>query len=282
MMNDKFNSFYQNLYQGRWTSLRDSLGQDKKVAFIPSQSDIPIEKLAVHQPGQMPERLENGLLKEYFMDLASVLLAQTLPLENAARVLDMCAAPGGKSLVLFSRLSKLSSQSEFIANEISGSRRDALTKVIQNYIPMSERKNIWVKGQDGVRYGMTQPESFDAILLDAPCSGEAHLLENKNEMNIWSPNRTKGLAIKQYSLLSSAWSAVRPEGYILYSTCSISPYENDGVIEKLLKKKKNEVRLVPITPAIKPEFTKYGFQYFPDQFGFGPLYGCLIQKVPQV
>ncbi len=277
-MNEKFNSYYQGIYQDRWPKLKASLGRDKKVGFVPSRPKFSVEELKEHQPGQMPERLENGLLKEYFMDLASVLLAQTLPLNNATRVLDMCAAPGGKSLVLFSRLTEVSSQAEFIANEISGPRREALTKVIQNYIPMTERKRIWVKGQDGVRYGMNQPESFDAVLLDAPCSGEAHLLGNKSEMSIWSPNRTKGLAIKQYSLLSSAWSAVKPGGYILYSTCSISPLENDGVIEKLLKKKKNDAHIIPANPAINPEVTRYGFQYFPDQFGFGPLYGCLIQK----
>ena len=226
----------------------------------------------------MPERLENGLLKEYFMDPASILIAEQLPLSGVGRVLDMCAAPGGKTLVLYSRLMKESPDAEMISNEISGPRRDALTKVIQNYIPHELRQKIWVKGQDGVRFGMTQPESFDAILLDAPCSGEAHLLENKKELENWSPQRTKGLAIKQYSLLSSAWNALKPGGFVLYSTCSISPFENDGVIEKLIKKKGDEARVQEMRPAIEPERTKFGIQYFPDRFGFGPLYAALIQK----
>ncbi len=277
-MNQKFNAYYENIYQQRWPQLLKSLGQDKKVGFVPSQAFLSFEKLSLHSPGKLPKRLENGLLEEYFMDLASLLLAQTLPLDNTTRVLDMCAAPGGKSLVLFSRLCQISPEAEFIANEISGPRREALTKVIQNYISMESRKQIWVKGQDGVRFGLQQPESFEAILLDAPCSSEAHLIENKNEMNLWSPHRTKSLSIKQYSLLSSAWSALKPGGFILYSTCSISPLENDGVIEKLLKKKKNEVHILQAKPALDPERTKHGFQYFPDQFGFGPLYGCLIQK----
>lgn len=277
-MNDKFNQFYQEIYQERWPELVSSLSKEKKVGFIPSQPALEIEKLPVHVPGQMPERLENGLLKEYFMDPASIMLAQSLPLENATRVLDMCAAPGGKSLVLFSKLTQVSPNAEFIANEISGPRRDSLTKVIQNYIPMEERKRIWVKGQDGVRYGMNQPESFDAILLDAPCSGEGHLLENKKELENWSPQRTKGLAIKQYSLLSSAWSAVKTGGYIMYSTCSLSPYENDGVIEKLIKKKGDSAHIMALNPPFAPERTRYGIQYFPDQFGYGPLFGCLIQK----
>lgn len=276
-MNQKFDSFFKSVYEDRWAKLAQSLGQEKKVGFIPGQPDLNIDQLLVHAPGQMPERRENGLLKEYFMDLASILVAKTLPLENAQRVLDMCAAPGGKSLVLFSRLSQVSPAAEFIANEISAPRRAALTKVIQNYISMEDRRRVWVKGQDGVRFGMNQPESFDAILLDAPCSGEAHLMENKSEMSDWTLNRTKRLAIKQYSLLSSAWNALKPGGYILYSTCSISPFENDGVVEKLMKKK-SEARILRADLSIEPERTKYGFQFFPDQFGFGPLYGALIQK----
>lgn len=277
-MSDKFNSFYQEIYKDRWPELVASLTLEKKVGYIPSQPKLAIDQLPVHVAGQMPERLENGLLKEYFMDPASVMLAQSLPLENAERVLDMCAAPGGKSLVLFSRLTEVAPQAEFIANEISGPRRDSLTKVIQNYIPMEQRKRIWVKGQDGVRYGMSQPESFDAILLDAPCSGEGHLLENKKELEAWSPQRTKGLAIKQYSLLSSAWNAVKTGGYVLYSTCSLSPYENDGVIEKLIKKKGDLARIIQLNPAQSPERTRFGIQFFPDRFGYGPLFGCLIQK----
>jgi 5-methylcytosine rRNA methyltransferase NSUN4 len=278
-MSDKFHHFYQEIYQQRWPQLLAALTEEKKLGYIPSEPQIEFDQLPVHQPGQSPKRLENGLLKEYFMDPASILLAQMLPLEGANRVLDMCAAPGGKSLVLFSRLQLISPEAEFIANEISGSRREALKKVIQNYIPFEQRKNIWVKGLDGVRFGLNQPESFDSILLDAPCSGEGHLIENKNELENWSPQRTKGLAIKQYSLLSSAWNALKPGGFILYSTCSISPFENQGVIEKLVKKKGGAVHFPDTNPRVAPEKTKYGYQYFPDQFGFGPLYGCLIQKI---
>lgn len=275
---DQFNSFYEGFYGSRWAELRQSLGKDQKVGFLPSEPFLKNEEWPVHSSGQMPQRLENGLLKEYFMDLASVLMAQALPLENVSRVLDMCAAPGGKSLVIFSRLLQISPGAEMIANEISGPRRAALIKVIQNYISMDDRKKIWVKGQDGVRFGMTQPESFDAILVDAPCSGEAHLIANQKEVESWSPNRSKSLAIKQYSLLSSAWNALKPGGYVLYSTCSISPLENDGVIEKLLKKKKGEACLVNVEAQMNPEKTAYGFQYMPDRLGFGPLYGALVQK----
>jgi 16S rRNA C967 or C1407 C5-methylase (RsmB/RsmF family) len=217
-VSEKFNTFYHDIYQSRWEKLKTALlsPEHYQVSFEVEAEDTPIHNLKRHQPGQQPQRLENGLLKEYFLDPASLLVAQALPLEKAQRVLDMCAAPGGKSLALYAKLRNMSSSAELILNEISQPRRESLTKVIQNYIPRESRDRIWVKGMDGVRYGLQQPEGFDAILLDAPCSGEGHLMENNKEMEVWSPQRTKGLAIKQYSLLSSAWMALRPGGFILY------------------------------------------------------------------
>ncbi len=275
-MNEAFDHHYSKIYGERWPQLKAALKTNHQVAFEPGFPQRPIADMKPHQAGEAPERLENGLLREYFLDPASVLVARSLPVETADKVLDMCAAPGGKSLVLYSRLSP---SAEIICNETSKPRREALTKVLQNYISRDGRNRVWVRGLDGAQYGLRHREEFDAILVDAPCSGESHLLENPREMANWSPRRTQGLAIKQYSLLSSAWSAIRPGGFILYSTCTISPEENDGVIAKLLKKKKTNVRIVKPKLEIDPEWTEFGFQYFPDQYSFGPLYGCLLQKI---
>lgn len=279
MAHASFDEYYFGIYKERWKDLKKSLSLDFKVGFEPLNPKYNLSELLRHQPGQVPERLESGLLKQYFMDPASLLTASVLPVEGSERVLDMCAAPGGKTLVIASKILASHSPTEVIANEISGPRREALKKVLQNYIPTEKRQNFWVKGQDGVKYGLHQPESFDAILLDAPCSGEAHLIENKKELEAWSPKRSQGLSIKQYSLMSSAWSALRPGGTLLYSTCSINPQENESVIEKLLKKKGLNVQIVSAKLSQEPERLKYGFQFFPDQFGFGPIYGCLIRKV---
>lgn len=274
-MSSLFDDYYQKIYGERWEPLKLALSGHHQVAFQVMRGEQPISEMAVHAPGQMPMRTEQGLLREYFLDPGSVQVARALPVQHAEKVLDMCAAPGGKSLVLFSRIS---AGTELICNEPSQPRRESLTKVIQNYIPRESREKLWVKGTDGVQFGLKMPEQFDAILVDAPCSGEAHLLENSKELAQWSPKRTEGLAIKQYSLLSSAWTALKPGGYIVYSTCSISPLENDGVIAKLLKKKKDAVEIVKPKLELTPEWTEHGFQFFPDKCGFGPLYGCLIHK----
>jgi 16S rRNA C967 or C1407 C5-methylase (RsmB/RsmF family) len=274
-----FDQYYSEIYRDRWEVLKKALSLDVKVAFEPLNPSFDLTKLQRHEPGQVPERLSSGLLREYFMDPASILTASVLPVHDAGRVLDMCAAPGGKTLVLASQILQQNASAELIPNEVSGPRREALKKVLQNYIPAEKRQNFWVKGQDGVKYGLQQPESFDAILLDAPCSGEAHLLENKKELEAWSPKRSQGLSIKQYSLLSSAWLALKPGGTILYSTCSINPQENEGVIEKLIKKKGPQVQVILAKMSQEPERLAHGFQFFPDQFGFGPIYGCLMRKI---
>ncbi|MFN8847639.1 MAG: RsmB/NOP family class I SAM-dependent RNA methyltransferase [Bdellovibrionales bacterium] len=271
-----FENYYSEIFKERWDKLRDSLNHSHRICFSVNEPNTsvlnfpqPIEKSTI-------PRNEKNLLQYYILDPASVLIARALPLTANSKVLDMCAAPGGKSLVLISRLS---SDSEIILNEVSPGRREALIKVIQNYVPLNERESrIWVRGQDGVQFGLRSPNSFDSILLDAPCSGEAHILENKSEMDVWSKKRTQGLSIKQYSLLSSAWSAVKSGGSILYSTCTLSPLENDEVIRKLIKRKKDEVEILKPDLELVPEWTEFGFQYLPDKCGMGPLYGCLIKK----
>lgn len=272
----EFDQYYSEIYQSRWLSLKNSLLIHRRINFSILDREKKINEMKPHTAREVLNRDSDGYLTHYVLDPASVLVARCLPLKNAQNVLDMCAAPGGKSLVLFSQMDPTA---KLICNELSAPRRESLKKVIQNYIPKNQREDrIWLKGIDAAQFGLRQASEFDAILLDAPCSGEAHLLENQEELNHWSVKRTTGLSIKQYSLLSSAWTAIKPGGFIMYSTCSISPIENDGVIRKLLKKKKDQVELLKPDLEIEPEWTEYGFQYLPDRSEMGPMYGCLIRK----
>ena len=120
------------------------------------------------------------------------------------------------------------------------------------------------------------------MLVDAPCSGEKHLLETKSELDQWTPSRTKKLASRQYSLLCSALLTVKPGGVITYSTCSISPLENDGVIERILKKKPDQIESVSDSNSI-PDFvekTEFGYQIMPDQSGgFGPIFWSVLRRI---
>lgn len=282
---------FEKVYGERWPALFAALQQSEvQVArenkLGESATQAPWKSLAEKPElpgcywipagqGSHPERRVDELLDSYVMDPASVMVARALEVQSGDRVLDMCAAPGGKSLIL---IEALADGGEIFCNDLSPERRERLKKVIQQYVPRHIRDRVWVTGKDGVQFGLKEANSFDRILLDAPCSGERHILENPTAQAEWSPRRTEHLATRQYSLLSAALLAVKGGGRIVYSTCSISPEENDGVIRKLLKKKKDAVKLLEAPLGIGGERTEFGVAYMPDRVGFGPLYFSVIEK----
>lgn len=292
-----FDEFYQEIYGSRWDALRSSLLKKERQVLRFSRwylENLNInEKLKLNlvndsielnncswKENQIFEEIprydfENqNLFQFYIMDPASIVAPYVLEVKNDDRVLDMCAAPGGKSLVL------IESAGETILNELSASRRERLKKVIQQYVPMAVRNHVWLKGQNAAEIGIKTQNEYDKILLDAPCSGERHLLENTAAMNEWSPRRTEKLAHQQYAMICSALLALKSGGGLVYSTCTLSPLENDGVIKKLLKKKSDQIQLDEVflnrehkqSLLSLAEKTDYGFQFLPDRCGFGPFY----------
>lgn len=291
MLPQAFQEFFSEVYKDRWPTILSSLQQSevqvaRRSSWAAELSDQEVREWK-SRDGRLfdcqsvkfekeIDRNDQGLLQDYIMDPASILAARSLPIQSTDRVLDMCAAPGGKTLIL---LQQLGEAAELISNDLSADRRERLKKVIQQYVPREVRDRVWIKGQDAVNYGLKEKDSFDAVLLDAPCSGERHLLENAKALAEWSKRRSENLATRQYSLLCSALLAVKSKGYILYSTCSISPLENDGVIRKLLKKKSDEVEVVICQDSEILERTEFGQMALPDRFGFGPIYFCLLRKL---
>lgn len=260
-----FEAYYAALYKERWPGLRDAL-------FLPSR-----------YIGLPPK--DSSETRNYFLDAASVAAALALPIEENCRILDMCAAPGGKSLILASRISSLGGTT-LVCNEISGERRNRLISVLDTYVPSSVRGRISVNGYDGARLCLRETESFDRILLDAPCSSERHVLQDSKYLAQWSPARIKHLAQTQWALLSSAFRLLKPEGYILYATCALSSCENDEIIRRLFKKFENVSSVSSDLPEKfgqhtlpRAEKTACGFHILPDtQNGAGPLYFSLIKK----
>ncbi len=260
MINQKFTDYFLSVYKDRWSKLFEAL---------------QIENKTVQRPNIF-FNTELSTLEFYKMDPASILVAKALDVQKNEKILDLCAAPGGKSLIV---AEALDSTGELISNEFSNSRRERLVRVFKEYIPMEKRSNIFVKGQDGNQFGLKMPDYFDRVLADVPCSGERHLLENKSEFEKWTIKRSQNLAVRQFSLLSSAWLTCKPKGRIVYSTCSISPIENDDVIKKIIKRREVQV--------LRPDFlegptdlekTEYGYQALPDRCGYGPMYFAVLQK----
>jgi 16S rRNA C967 or C1407 C5-methylase (RsmB/RsmF family) len=135
--------------------------------------------------------------------------------------------------------------------------------VIAAHVPGNLQSLILVTGFDGNQFGLRKKESYDRVLLDAPCSSERHQMEADPSMAGWKESRSRQLAQRQYSLICSALLSLKPGGTLLYSTCSISPFENDGVIERLLTRKGDQIRLDPETGDLMDlEKSPFGFRKF--------------------
>lgn len=260
-----FEAYYSNLFDERWQSIKESFSLEPDYA-----------------------EWKAGGEKSYFLDSASVRAAVSLPLENAMDILDLCAAPGGKTLVL---ASNMNSEANLLSNERSPERKNRLVNTVRDCLPPEIQERVTVICKDGAQMCLKNEEKFDAILLDAPCSSERHVLADPKYLSDWSPSRIKTLSMAQWALLSSAWRMLRPEGYLLYSTCALSPDENDNVVAKLLKKFDNAKLCEPkislnyknFTQSELPEYekTEFGAHVLPDKAGgAGPLYFCLLQKIP--
>lgn len=268
-----FEKYYQDLYGARWQELKNSFQKETNTV----------------------EYFVKGAQNPYYLDSASVLAALCLPVKNSQKILDLCAAPGGKTVVLASRMDK---ETELFANERSASRKTRLQNTVNTCLPSEINSRIKVSCSDGAVWCKKQSECFDRILLDAPCSSERHVFLDAKYLDQWTPSRIKTVTMQQWSLLSCAFRLLKENGIMVYSTCALCPLENDLMIEKLLQKFNKEQDTIQVLPieydkqeiksfcsADLPEFekTKYGAQILPDiQNGAGPIYFSIIKKTKSI
>lgn len=266
---DGFENYYSNLFAKRWPAIKES--------FLQEKDSVEYKVL--------------GAEKSYFLDSASVFAALCLPLKNCDKILDLCAAPGGKTIVLASRMEN---QAFLYANERSSERKRRLDTVIKTCLPESISQRIKTSCSDGALWCKKESEVYQRILLDAPCSSERHVIADPKYLNEWSAARIKTVSMEQWALLSCAYRLLEVGGILLYSTCALCPEENDNMIEKLYKKfnkNRDAFELLEACPHLQEisefskielpsyEKTKYGYQILPDlQNGAGPIYFSIIKK----
>jgi 16S rRNA C967 or C1407 C5-methylase (RsmB/RsmF family) len=212
--------------------------------------------------------------QDYRLDEASLLPAEHLGAEARHRIADFCASPGGKSLVL---IFALKGEGSFCCNDLSPGRVQRLKAVFHDCLPPQVLSKIDITRSDAGRWGLSRKEEFDRILVDAPCSGERHLLQSPNELGRWSLKGAKGLAVRQHALLCSALDCLKPGGRLVYSTCSVNPMENDGVIERLKESREDLFRVGRVEASIG-EATENGWIVLPDTAGCGPIYFSVLEK----
>lgn len=266
---DVFNAYYRNIYDSRWDDIIAAFEKEPDYTeissgyYIDSASLYPVKALVIEK------------------------LAETLSENNDINILDMCAAPGGKTLQIAFAVEKLiqaescnAAAISIKANDRSASRRSRLSTVLNTSLTPALRSLIQITSYDSSKWGLYEKNIYDRILLDAPCSSERHVFNSPAHLEQWSETRTKQLSERQFPILAAALDAAKPEGIIVYSTCSVSPLENDDVIQKLFKKREGMFSILDATEYPKTgEKTKYGVQLMPDRCGgAGPIYFAVIKK----
>lgn len=179
----------------------------------------------------------------YIQEPSAMAVAEALDPKPGERILDLCAAPGGKSTHI---AGKMMGEGLLVSNEIIPGR----AKILSQNIERMGIANAVVCNETPERLSEFLPEYFDKILVDAPCSGEGMFRKDETAINEWSPENVKMCADRQKIILGQAASMLRPGGILVYSTCTFSVEENEGVIGDFLKTHtefsiENTIRLWP-------------------------------------
>lgn len=233
----------------------------------------------------------SGLPNYYCMDPASLLPALALDLHNSQCnypiVLDLCAAPGGKTVIINRLLSERGGA--LVSNEPNKIRRERLERVIAEHVV--DKSNLSITSLDGVVFGSTKHDfsdlegaimdgkssiAFTHVLCDVPCSAERHVL-HQSSGGEWTGKHSRNTR-RQVALLKAAWAVCREGGTIVYSTCSLSPQENDEIVKKVITQRTCKIRQLHF-PIGEP--TEYGWMVLPDHptsVGMGPMYIAAMQK----
>lgn len=164
----------------------------------------------------------------YLQEPSAMTPADRLPVLPGERVLDVCAAPGGKATELGA---KLKGEGVLVANDISNSRARGLLKNLELF----GIDNMLVISEEPGKLVEYFPEYFDKILIDAPCSGEGMFRKEKKMIKAWEEHGPEFFSKLQRSIITQAAAMLKPGGMILYSTCTFDPSENEQTIEYLLQ-----------------------------------------------
>jgi 16S rRNA (cytosine1407-C5)-methyltransferase len=176
----------------------------------------------------------------YVQNAASFIPPLVLNPKASDRILDICAAPGGKA----SHIAAITgNKAELWVNDNSRTR---LSRMMQNFSTLGVKPhNTTLFAIDSLRHQLPH-EYFDKILLDAPCSGEGMIdLDDPKALDHWSVAQIRRLQRIQKKAISTAWDLLRPGGVLVYSTCTMAPEENESVVDYLLRKRE-AAQLLPI------------------------------------
>lgn len=178
------------------------------------------------RPGKHPFH-EAGVY--YIQEASAMAPAVYLKAQPGERILDLCAAPGGKSTQI---AAALKGQGLLVSNEIHPQR----AKILSENIERMGIRNALVTSHEPAYLAEHFPGYFDKIMVDAPCSGEGMFRKNQEAIEEWTPQNVEMCAKRQDDILESAAIMLKPGGRMVYSTCTFAPDEDEGTISRFLQR----------------------------------------------
>ena len=190
----------------------------------------------------------------YFQEPSAMCAASGIPIEEGDHVLDLCAAPGGKSTQAGARLNNTGL---LLSNEIIKKRAGILAENIERF----GLGNSMITNESPDVLSDKYPEFFNKIIVDAPCSGEGMFRKEEQAITDWSEGHVISCAARQRSILDSAYRMLSPGGMLMYSTCTFSKEENEENVEYMMDKYNMELMRMENAEYLypsKPEWWETG------------------------
>ncbi len=232
----------------RVNTLKLSADEFHKISPFPLGDGVPWCNSAFvlegeEKPGKHPYHLA-GLY--YLQDPSAMSAAELLGPRPGERVLDLAAAPGGKTTHI---ASLMQGQGLLVANEIKTKRLNHLVVNVERW----GAANVVVTNETPEQVADHFGAFFDRVLVDAPCSGEGMFRKDMGARLDWSEEMVAGCAVRQTNILRVAAHLVRPGGHLLYSTCTFAPEEDEAVMARFLQEHPDfEVEALPQLPGFMP------------------------------
>lgn len=279
-LGDEFQAFIEALEEQAPTSLR--INTAKLGAQFEGSSQIPWATNGFYL-AERPSFFKNPLIYAgafYVQEASSMLIAQAGDFSKDICILDLCAAPGGKSTLL---AASMTSDSFLVSNELVRNRAAILEENVSRW----GNPNVAITCNHPRDYEQIK-HFFDLIIVDAPCSGEGMFRKDPKTIAHWTPKTMHDCAERQREILSSIQGSLKPGGRLVYSTCTYNPYENEEIVQWLLDSGQFEIvplefpkewGLMPGTTEGYSAMMKHTYHCYPHRVkGEGFFISCLQKK----
>jgi len=206
----------------------------------------------------------------YIQEPSAMYVGSLLDVNENDRVLDLCAAPGGKTTHL---AQKMNNKGLIVSNDVGYNRAVELSYNIERM----GITNSLVTSMDADFFSSNFEGYFDKVILDAPCSGLGMIRKNDLSKIDWNINKVKKLSVIQKDLIIKAYKCLKKDGIMLYSTCTFTKEENEEIINYLLENTNASIIDLPLKEGISAGFVAGSIRLYPSKFKGEGHFACLIK-----